>query len=618
MAATSIVKLSLESSQYEQKLRGAKKQFEDFTNSIGINMKQLTAAGIAIGIATTAINAFTSACSEAITESVALAREAEGIKRAFDRIDKPDLLQNLREATHNTVSDLELMKNAVKFDNFNLSLDQMGTFLAFAQQQAKDTGQSVEYMVDSIVTGLGRKSLPILDNLGLSATDIRERMKETGDMTTAVADIIKQRMEAAGGYVETAADRAAQANAKLENSMTRLGETFQPVTDAANSMWTDIKAGALDLINSAIQPLIDKFTELGRARAAYEGQSGDKRVNRQLDRLKGIQTDTYKRGTYKAQLANYDTAIASHEQYLKDYKTWQSDKTAVGAYDRMQAFQKQTGLEWVDDVKAHLDAFKQMRAEYVRGAKAIIDGNPAPSPTTTTTGGRSGKTFNPNSIAFNPLDFDESLRTDPDRYFNSPFALADQSALRAYMGFGKKQYDPGRIVGSSSSGSNEEQKQMVNDVGDIASNIGQIFSGLETLGVEIPKELQAVVGGIQVVTGILTAISSIVTIIAAIQGTKAIPIIGWALANGGVVHGANGVVPGHSFSGDNIPAMLNSGETVLTRSQSSNLLSALNNGGLGNLQLEAVVTGEDLKFVLNNTGRRTGAGEIVTSSMRRI
>jgi hypothetical protein len=77
-------------------------------------------------------------------------------------------------------------------------------------------------------------------------------------------------------------------------------------------------------------------------------------------------------------------------------------------------------------------------------------------------------------------------------------------------------------------------------------------------------------------------------------------------------------VPGRSFSGDNIPALLNSGETVLTRAQSSNLMSALNNGGLGNLQLETVVSGEDLKFVLNNTGRRTGAGEIVTSNMRRI
>lgn len=606
MAATSIVKLSLESSQYEQKLRGAKRQFEDFTNSIGINMKQLTAAGIAIGIATTAINAFTGACSEAITKSVELAKEAEGIKRAFDRIDKPDLLQNLREATHNTVSDLELMKNAVKFDNFNLSLDQMGTFLAFAQQQAKDTGQSVEYMVDSIVTGLGRKSLPILDNLGLSATDIRERMKETGDMTTAVADIIKQRMEAAGGYVETAADRAAQANAKLENSMTRLGETFQPVTDAATSMWTDIKAGALDLINSAVQPLIDKFTELGRARAAYEGQSGDERVNRQLDRLKSIQTDTYKRGTYKAQLANYDTAIASHEQYLKDYKTWQRDKTAVGAYDRMQAFQKQTGLEWADDVKAHLDAFKQMRAEYVRGAKAIIDGNPVPSPTTPPKTPKV-ETVDTSKIAFNPSDFDESLKADPDRYFTSVLAMADQSALRSYMGFGKKQWDAGRDITKNQTQNNLDEKKDSANLQDITGAVGNMFTCLEQIGIEIPK-------GFQTVFGVL---NTIVAITSAIEAMQQVGTWLGLFANGGVVHGANGVVPGNRFSGDNIPALLNSGETVLTRAQSSNLLSQLQNGGMGNLQVELVASGEDLKVILNNNGRRTGAGVLMTTNMRR-
>ena len=104
-----------------------------------------------------------------------MAREMEGVKMAFDRLNQPGLLEGLREATHGTVNDLELMKQAVKFDNFNLSLEQMGTFLAFAQQQAKDTGQDVNYLVDSIVTGLGRKSLPILDNLGLSAEDIRNR-----------------------------------------------------------------------------------------------------------------------------------------------------------------------------------------------------------------------------------------------------------------------------------------------------------------------------------------------------------------------------------------------------------------------------------------------------------
>ena len=163
-------------------------------------------------------------------KSIEMSAQAEGIVNAFNRLDKPGLLENLREATHGTVNDLELMKAAVKFNDFNLPVEQLGTMLAFAQQKAKDTGQSVDYMVDSIVTGLGRKSLMILDNLGLSAAQIKERMAETGDMTTAVAEIIRERMSEAGDYVETAADRAAQANAELENSYLELGnqirETF--------------------------------------------------------------------------------------------------------------------------------------------------------------------------------------------------------------------------------------------------------------------------------------------------------------------------------------------------------------------------------------------------------
>lgn len=197
---------------------------------------------------------------EVVNASADLAREAEGIEMAFSRLGRGDLLEGLREATHNTVSDLELMKAAVKFDDFNLSLEELGTMLAFAQQKAKDTGQSVDYMVDSIVTGLGRKSLMILDNLGLSASEIKEKMKETGDMTKAVGEIIRQQMSAAGDYVETAADRAAQANVKLENAMLELGnamrETFGYTgwDDMANGIKTQL-VGALiftvDWINEA-------------------------------------------------------------------------------------------------------------------------------------------------------------------------------------------------------------------------------------------------------------------------------------------------------------------------------------------------------------------------------
>ena len=116
------------------------------------------------------------------------------------------------------------MKAAVKFNDFKLPVEELGTMLAFAQQKAKDTGQSVDYMVDSIVTGLGRKSLMILDNLGLSSAEIKEKMAETGDMTKAVGEIIREQMQNAGDYVETAADKAAQANVDLQNKMEELAQ----------------------------------------------------------------------------------------------------------------------------------------------------------------------------------------------------------------------------------------------------------------------------------------------------------------------------------------------------------------------------------------------------------
>ena len=83
---------------------------------------------------------------------------------------------------------------------------------------------------------------------------------------------------------------------------------------------------------------------------------------------------------------------------------------------------------------------------------------------------------------------------------------------------------------------------------------------------------------------------------------------------GGFANG--GIVPGNSFSGDNLHTAdygINSGELILSKSQQNNLASQLSGGGIGNLQLEAVVSGEQIILASNNRGLRTGRGEIVQS-----
>ena len=76
-----------------------------------------------------------------------MAREAGRCEDGFDRLNQPGLLDNLREATHGTVNDLELMKQAVKFDNFNLSLSRWAPSSPSPSSRPKDTGQDVNYLV---------------------------------------------------------------------------------------------------------------------------------------------------------------------------------------------------------------------------------------------------------------------------------------------------------------------------------------------------------------------------------------------------------------------------------------------------------------------------------------
>ena len=204
-----------------------------------------------------------------IDESSRLAREAEGIQQAYDRLNRPDLLDKLRQATHGTVSDLELMKQAVKFKDFNLDIDSMGSMLAFAQQKAKDTGESIDYMVDSITTGLGRKSLMILDNLGLSAADIKDRMEETGDMTIAVADIINDRMKDVGDYYQTTSDRIAASNAVIENSMLKLGNQVQSTMGmTTDEIYNAFEIGFIATLTDTVKGIgvvIGKVEDMGKA-----------------------------------------------------------------------------------------------------------------------------------------------------------------------------------------------------------------------------------------------------------------------------------------------------------------------------------------------------------------
>ena len=245
------------------------KQFRSAMGNIDHSLKRLSGGFGALGGVIGASFAV-DAIRQFVTESVELANQAEGVKRAFDRINDPQLLSELRTATKGTLDDLELMKAAVKAKNFNIPLEQLGGLLAFAQQRAGETGESIEYMTESIVTGIARKSLPILDNLGFSATEVREEFNETGNMAEAVGNIIQRQMGDAGNATLTVAEQIAQQRAEITNLKIAVGEQLQPVYSA----FLDEVKGGLDSINTLISDQITGVEQMAYVASFFQGAQG--------------------------------------------------------------------------------------------------------------------------------------------------------------------------------------------------------------------------------------------------------------------------------------------------------------------------------------------------------
>ena len=199
------------------------------------------------------VREFKDSIAELVNGGLEMAEQADGVTKAFNGLNQEGLLDNLRKATKGTVNDVQLMTAAVQANDFRIPLEDLGKYLEFAQLKAQQTGQSVDYMTNSIVTGLGRKSPMILDNLGISAAEISEKTKETGDFMKAVAEIVDTQLAAAGETYISAADRAAQKTVELQNAQKALGDEILPLKEQWDDAYADMQLNTISLISWCVK-----------------------------------------------------------------------------------------------------------------------------------------------------------------------------------------------------------------------------------------------------------------------------------------------------------------------------------------------------------------------------
>ena len=168
-------------------------------------------------------------------------------------------------------------------------------------------------------------------------------------------------------------------------------------------------------------------------------------------------------------------------------------------------------------------------------------------------------------------------------------------------------------------GKGSEAKQTTekheNQIGKVVSGMTSITNSLQHIGVEIPEGFNKVINIMNIIQSVLAMIQASKAAGAAGSFLSNIPILGglfslFGAANGGVVHAANGfsgIVPGNLMSGDQVPALLNSGEVVLNRAQAGVLASDMRQGSISyEGRTQAIIESDQIKLVLRNGAQARG------------
>jgi len=166
--------------------------------------------------------------TRAVIEMAKLKGTVDGVTRAFNTLPNATLLMaDLKAKTHGTLDELTLMQKAVQAKNFKIPLEQLGTLLEFAAIKAQQTGLDINYLVNSLITGLGRNSIRLLDNLQISVTELRSKTKELGSTQAAVFFLVNKQMQEMGGFIETDAVKVDQLSASWKNFKINLAERLE-------------------------------------------------------------------------------------------------------------------------------------------------------------------------------------------------------------------------------------------------------------------------------------------------------------------------------------------------------------------------------------------------------
>ena len=192
-------------------------------------------------------------------------------------------IDKLKEATDNTMSEFDLFQQAnnAMILGITKNSDEMAEMFDVAQRLGRALGKDTKMSVESLITGIGRQSRLMLDNIGIIVKSdeayeaYAQRLGKTADalsdaekkqaFLTATMESAREKVDKVGVEVFSAKDSFSELSASMDDLQARIGDAilaFEPLINLASSFMDAITSERIDRFIRAIGLIIDIFKVL--------------------------------------------------------------------------------------------------------------------------------------------------------------------------------------------------------------------------------------------------------------------------------------------------------------------------------------------------------------------
>ena len=603
MAADLVTRLLLQNADFDRQLKESKKQVENFEKGINAMKSSLGAVAATFGLAMGANEAFNRVISSSQTLGDKYASTMESVKRVTEEFFYAVGSGDLSTFTGGLRDLIDLAKEAYnamdQLGNVNISSSYFDAKYGAAMAEAKLQAKNKTSTTEDREAGFAKWEQALSDQAGANDAKLKALMD-------AILTTVKSQAGYAGLNINFKdVENALAIDLATPERRTALKEMYAAQKDEFDKAYAEIvrrnsvttqqsgfggRSQVTDWskVNAEAKPLLSTYKD-----AIIVNTLLNKATDEQLQQIASL----------GAQYANVERAQADlQREYYESLAEFRNSKksgsTTASKSSPAKAIYGEGSLGYLNQQLSDLQK-QYTSATETSTRMAILSAIDSVN--------KDKKAIELEAELGNLKPLDSSMQkpkgknvTDDLKNGNIKVKGVDPKAVSANLDYVDSISQIGHAMAGVTSIADEGAASWINYGTQVVSSIASAIPQIAALTVAQKAQANANMGALASGAGASVA---------------SIPIVGWIMAGAAIASvisamaaipkfAGGGIVPGSSYYGDRVPAMLNSGEMVLNASQQANLFRMIEGGSSGQMQAKVTVEGDKLAVLIDRVNAK--------------